>query len=209
MIAAHRRHKQAVVLLHQMFITLGTIAEADPSWIRHPLYSPKQTTLSQRNRDLAQLAIDARLGGGDDLAVAHDLLEAIEKEDWGGWIPTDHDQTVATLRNVVDSAKAGKTAADVPAAAVEEFDKIRELRKRDPKQALLELDNLLVAYPGNATMVEEKCEIMLDKPGVADPTTRATCAKVAALAPGDPTVHFAVGAALAKKGDAAGARTEL
>jgi predicted Zn-dependent protease len=209
-IAAHKRHKQTVVLLHELDVTLGAIAEADAAWIQHPLYSPKQSTLSDRNRELEQMALDERLGGGNDQTLAHDLLEAIEKQDWGGWIPTDHDETLTALRSVVDAAKAGKTAADVPAAAYEQFDRIRELAKRgDAKEALLELDNLLIAYPGNATMVEEKCEIMIGKPGVADKQTRATCARVAELAPGDPTVHFAVGEALAKIGDAKGARGEL
>src|ERR1044071_9022959 len=50
---------------------------------------------------------------------------------------------------------------------------------------------------------------MLAKPGVADKTTRATCARVAELAPGDPTVHIAVAEALIRAGDVAGARDEL
>jgi predicted Zn-dependent protease len=208
--AAHRRHKQTVVLLHELAATLGAISEADPAWIQHPLYSDKQTGFSERNRELLQIAIDARLSGGSDQEVAHDLLEAIEKEEWGGWIPTDHDQVVATLRNVVDSSKAGKTAADVPTAAYEEFDRIREMRKRgDVAGAMRELDNLLIAYPGNATMYELKCELMLDKPGVKDAATRAACARTTELAPGDPTVHFAVGEALIKAGDVAGARAQL
>jgi predicted Zn-dependent protease len=50
---------------------------------------------------------------------------------------------------------------------------------------------------------------MLGKPGIADKATRAACARVAALAPGDPTVHLAVGEALIRAGDLAGARGEL
>jgi predicted Zn-dependent protease len=209
-LAAHKRHKQTVVLLHHLAGTLGAIAEADASWIQHPLYSPKQTTFADRNRELMQLAVDQRLGGGDDKTLAHDLLEAVLKQDWGGWVPADHDQIVTSLKAVVDAAKSGKTAGDIPAAAGEQWDRIRELHKRgNGKEALIELDNLLVAYPGNATMLEEKCEIMIDKPGVGEASTRATCARVAELAPGDPTVHFAVGEALAKKGDVKAARGEL
>ena len=209
-LAAHKRHKQTVVLLHHLAATLGAIAEADPAWIQHPLYSPKQSTFSDRNRELLQLSIDERLGGGDDKTIAHDLLEAILKQDWGGWVPLDHDQFVTSLKAVVDAAQSGKTAGDIPGAAGEQWDHIRELRKRgNAKEALIELENLLVAYPGNATMMEEKCEIMIDKPGVADGGTRATCARVAELAPGDPTVHFAVGEALARTGDRKGARAEL
>ena len=209
-LSAHKRHKESVVLLHFLAQTLGAIAEADPAWIGSPRYSKKQASFSDRNRELLQLAIDERLSGGDDATIAHDLLENIEKQDWGGWVPTEHDQEVATLRNIVESAKSGKTAADVPAAALEEFDRIREMKKRgQPEAALRELDNLLIAYPANATMYELKCEIMIDKPGVADKATRAACTRTAELAPGDPTVYFTVGEALAKAGDLAGARNQL
>jgi predicted Zn-dependent protease len=58
-------------------------------------------------------------------------------------------------------------------------------------------------------MHELKCEIMLGKPGVADKATRAACARVSELAPGDPTVHIAVAEALIRAGDNAGAHEEL
>jgi tetratricopeptide (TPR) repeat protein len=209
-VAAHKRHKQTVLLLHLLGITLGAIDEADPSWIQHPLYSPKMSTWSDRNRELMQMAIDERLGGGTDQTLAHDLLEAIDNHDWGGWIPTSHDQILAFLRNVVDSAKAGKTAADVPAAVFDQFDHVRELAKtHDIKNALVALENLMIAYPGNGAMAELKCELLLDQPGVADKKTREACSRAAELAAGDPTPHFAVGEALAKAHDVAGARTEL
>jgi tetratricopeptide (TPR) repeat protein len=54
-----------------------------------------------------------------------------------------------------------------------------------------------------------KCEILIGKPGVADKSTRAACNRVSELAPGDPSPHIAVGEALAKAGDALGARAEL
>lgn len=209
-IGAHRRHKQTVVLLHMLAATLGAIAEADPTWIQHVSYSPKQNTFSNRTRELLQLAIDGRLSGDSDLTLAKKLSDAIEKSEWGGWVPAAHDQVLAVLHNVIDASRSGKTFADVPPVAYDEFKRITELAKRgQTNDALAELDNLLTAYPGNATMYELKCEIMLAKPGVADKTTRATCARVAELAPGDPTVHIAVGEALVRAGDLAGARSEL
>jgi hypothetical protein len=240
LIAAHKRHKQTVVLLHTLAQTLGAIDEADPTWIQHPLYSAKQSTFSERNRDLMQLAIDARLGGGTDQVIAHDLLEAIEKSDWGGWVPNSHDDVVKMLRNRLDAAKAGKTAADVPPAAYEQFDRVRELAKRGEfSRGLVELDNLMQAYPGNPAMQEEKCELMLAKPttapgtkpagkgappapkgapppvveqlAVTEKATRQACARVSELAPGDPSPHLAVAEALLHlpKPDVAGARSEL
>ena len=207
-IGAHRRHKQAAILLHGLAITLGAVATTDPSWLDNPLYSTKQTTFPDRTRDLMATALADRLGGGGDQSVAPKLIEQLDK-DWGGWVTADRDQIVAQLRNLVDAARAGKTASDVPAEAYAQYDRIRELRKRDPHQALVELDNLLAAYPGNGTLHQLKCDIMLEKPGVKSKETRAACTRVAELAPGDPTPHFAVGEALAAAGDKAGARDEL
>lgn len=209
-LTAYKRHKQTVVLLHMLAQTLGAIDEADPTWIQNPAYSTKQSTFSDRNRDLIQLAIDERLTGGTDQTIAHDLLEAIEKQDWGGWIPGDHDQVVSTLRTVVNAAKAGQTAPDIPTAAMEQYDRIKGLvAHHQLAEALVELDNVLTAYPANASLRLLKCQIMLEKPGVADKTTRAACARVTDLAPGDPTVHFVVGEALIKAGAVDDARKEL
>jgi len=209
-LTAYKRHKQTVVLLHMLAQSLGAIAEADPTWIQNPSYSPKQSTFSDRNRELLQLAFDERLTGGTDQTIAHDVLEAIEKQDWGGWIQSDHDQVVATLRTLVNAAKAGQTAPDIPAPAMDQYDRIKGLvAHHQLAEALVELDNVLTAYPGNAALHLLKCQIMLEKPGVADKTTRAACARVSELAPGDPQVHFVVGEALIRAGNLAEARKEL
>lgn len=209
-LGAHRRHKQTVVLLHMLATSLGAIAEADPTWIQHALYSPKQNSFANRTREVLQLAIDARIASDPEPVAAQKLLTEIEKNEWGGWIPASRDEVVATLRRAVDAAKSGKTFATVPPAAYEQMQRITELAKHGQlPEAQNELDNLLTAYPGNAGMHELKCEIMLAKPGVADKATRAACAHVTELAPGDPTVHLAVAEALMKANDAAGARAEL
>jgi tetratricopeptide (TPR) repeat protein len=209
-IGAHHRHKQTVVLLHMLATTLGAIAETDPAWIQAVSYSPQQGTFANRTRELLQLAINSRLSDDNDEALAHKLQDDIEKSQWGGWVKTSYDEVVATIKNVIDAGRAGKTAAAIPTSAYDEYRRISELAKRGQvADAVVELDNLLTAYPGNATMHELKCEMMLAKPGVADKATRAACNRVAELAPGDPTVHLAVAEALIRAGDAAGARAEL
>jgi len=209
-LASHERHKQTVILLHGIGKTLGAIGDSDPSWIQNPLYSPKQSTVSDRNRALMQLSVDRRISDDAVPAIAHELLEQIEKENWGGWIAPSRDETVALLRAIVNAEKSGQAAADIPVAAVEQFERIKGLAQRgEIDTAQQELDNLLVAYPGNAAMYQMKCELALVKPGVKDKTTRATCARVSELVPADPAPHFAVAEALVKTGDIAGARAEL
>lgn len=209
-IAAHRRHKQAAVLLHMLAATLGAIAETDPAWLQHPIYGPKMTGFSERNRELMQLALDDRLAAGTDQTAAKKLLEAIEKAPWGGWVAADQDQVVKRLRNVIDAGRAGKTAVDVPAAAYDQYTRIKELARRgQTKDALVELDNLLTAYPGNAAMHQLRCEIHIRAPGIADQATRAACARAIEVAPGDPSPHIAVAEAMWKTGNLVDARTEL
>jgi predicted Zn-dependent protease len=209
-LAAHERHKQTVVLLHMIARTLGAIAEADPTWIANPLYSAKQSTFADRNRELMQLAIDRRLADEPTHAIAKELLEKISKEDWGGWLPGQRNETTTLLTAMVNAARAGESASDVPMAALEQYERIKALARRgDQGSAIAELENLIVAYPANATIYLLKCELMLAKPGIADKGTRAACGRVSELAPGDPSPHFALAEAFAKQKDIASARIEL
>lgn len=208
--AAHRRHKQSVILLHHLAVSLGGIAEADPAWILHPTYSAKQSSFADRTRDLLTLSIDSRLAEEPTVTLATQLLASIEKSEWGGWIAAHREEVVTTLRNVIDAKKAGKTASDIPPAAYDHITRIKELARRgDTVSALSDLDNLLSAYPGNASMHILKCEILIAKPGVTDKATRTACNRVSELAPGDPSPHLVVGEAFAKAGDSAAARAEL
>lgn len=227
-LAAHERHKQTVVLLHMLGKTLGAIDEADEAWIGNPAYSQKQAGFSDRNRELMQMAIDARLSGNDDKEIAHDLLEKIDKENWGGWIATDKDEITTKLRAMVTAGKQGEAAPDVPVAAVEQFERTKAMAglglqhlgaaktpqdkakaEQEVGNAMAELDNLLTAYPGNGTIYSFKCELLLAKSGPADKAAHAACARAAELAPSDPKPNFVVANALLASKDIAGARKEL
>ncbi|HEX5061276.1 MAG TPA: hypothetical protein VFV99_18040, partial [Kofleriaceae bacterium] len=209
-LAAHRRHKQTVVLLHFLSRTLGAVAESDPAWIANPMYSPKQASFADRTRELMQTAIDRKLADDETPVIAKEILEKVSKEEWGGWISTDRDDVTKQLTAMVTADRMGQAAGEVPMAALEQFERIKVLaRKNDMTNAMAELENLLVAYPGNATIYELKCELLLAKPGVKDKATRAACTRVSELAPTDPSPHIAVAAALVKERDIASARAEL
>lgn len=238
LLSAHRRHKQTVVLLHFMARTLGAIAETDPAWIGNPTYSPKQASFADRTRELMQAAIDRRLADDDTAAIAKELLANTTKQEWGGWIASDREDVIDQLTAIVTASKAGEPAPEVPVAALEQFERIKTMASRalatmrstqddarrrglaDFAAALAELNNLLLAYPANATIHVLKCELLLAPRPAADPkappvggprdkTARAACARASELSPGDPAPHFAVAAALAEAGDVPGARAEL
>jgi predicted Zn-dependent protease len=227
-LAAHERHKQTVVLVHWLAKTLGAIDEADEAWIGNPAYSPKQSSFSDRDRSLLQLGADARVSQSDDKDIAHDLLEKIEKENWGGWIASDKDDVTQKLRAIVTAAKQGEAAPDVPVAAVEQFERVKAMagsslgklggaktpqEKQAAQQAfataMAELDNLLTAYPGNAAIYTFKCDALLAHAGPNDKGARAACTRAGELSVSDPRPNFVVAEALVRSKDFAGARKEL
>lgn len=209
-VAAHERHKQTVVLLHMLAKSLGAIDATDPTWIGNRKYSSKQASFADRTRELIQIAIARRLAEDPPPEIAKDLLAKVSAAEWGGWVASDRDDVIKQLTAIVNASKQGEAAPEVPMAALEQYERIKALARRgDTANALAELDNLLVAYPANATIYELKCELLLVKPGIADPATKAACARVSELAPGDPSPHFALADAYARKHDITSARAEL
>jgi predicted Zn-dependent protease len=236
--AAHRRHKQTVVLLHWLAATFGAIDEQDPTWIQNPTYASKMIGFSDRNRELLQIAVDEKLAEQSDQNIAKKLLEAIEKSEFGGWLAPSKDEVSKRLRIVIDASKGSRTAKAVPAAAYDQFTRIQTLAKQNnTKDALAELDNLLIAYPGNAAMHQLRCEInlMMGGPGAiarakkpsppppkgapkapppkpqAPPQVdwKGACAKAIEYAAGDPTPHLSIAVSYAEAADLKSARAEL
>lgn len=209
-LAAHERHKQTVVLLHMLARSLGAIDATDPTWIGNPNYSPKQASFADRTRELLQSAIDRRLSEDPPPEIAKELLAKVSAAEWGGWVAGDRDDVIKQLTAIVNAGKQGEASPDVPVAALEQYERIKALAQRgDVANALTELENLLVAYPANATIYELKCELLIVKPGIGDPATKAACARVSELAPSDPAPHFALAQAHARKLDIAATRAEL
>lgn len=211
-LAAHKRHKEAAILLRALSVTLGGIAESEETLILHPAYSQKQVGISERNRELMTLALDARLAEETEQIIAKKLLESIEKSQWGGWVESSVDEVTKRLRNVLDQAKAGKTAVDVPPAAYDQYSRIKTLALQGKTaDALVELENLLTAYPGNGAMYMLRCEILLRaaKDPKSTEAAKTACKRVGELAPGDPSPHLALAETLLKAKDLKGARVEL
>jgi tetratricopeptide (TPR) repeat protein len=201
--AAHRRHRQAVILLHHLARSLGAIADNDPSWLQHPLYSPRQSTVSERNREILTLSIAHRsLEKPDRAVLASELITSIEKSTWGGWVPQDHDEVIEVLRATVDAARSGQTAAEVPGAAFRQFEGVvRLVRAGSWAAAARDLEPLLAAYPANATIRLLGCELHLAQHGPSGALSAEPCARAIELAPGDPKPFVLIGLASLRTGD--------
>jgi tetratricopeptide (TPR) repeat protein len=210
---ARRRHKQTVVILHELGHTLGAIHETDPGWLMHPSYDPRMATVSDKNRDIMMRAIEHRLKPKeqrDDLAFFRELLNLVEGDDFGGWVASDRDDLVAFLREHIEVDRATEVASPIPQEVRAQYAAIAALiQKRDLARARSELAPLVQAYPGNAAirMLDCQLSIVVEGPGAA--ATTATCGRAADLAPGDPGVYLLLGAAHAGKGDMKAARQVL
>jgi predicted Zn-dependent protease len=122
----------------------------------------------------------------------------------------DQAGVVGALRNVIDAAKAGQTAADVPAAAYAQFDRARRLAQSGKTDAALaELEPLIAAYPANGTMRLVVCELELRRGGSASPGARKACERAIEVAQGDPRPHLALAEALLKARDVDGGLAQL
>jgi tetratricopeptide (TPR) repeat protein len=201
-LAAHRRHKQTVTLLHYLHISAGAVVEIDDAWIGSRAYSPGLRTVSERARELLTVSLKSRLDGEDPGPAAARLIDEIERAEAPGWVPSDRDSIITQLRSISDRAKAGKVAADVPSEALAQYERAETLAKGgDVAAALAELEPLLIAYPANATLHQLRCDAMLAKPGIADEKTQSACARVSELAPGDPTPDVSMARAWQAAGD--------
>lgn len=210
---ARRRHKQTVLLVHELGHTLGAIHETDESWIMYPKYSTKQATVSDRNRELMMLAIPDHIlpkKSRDVAATAAKLAESIDTNDWGGWVPQDKSDEVDQLHHIIDAGKAEQTASDVPSPIVAQYDHARDLAGHQQwDDALAELEPIIAAYPANATLRMLRCDVYLHKSGPKDKAAQDACDRAVDLAQGDPRPHVLIASAFLAANDIAGARAQL
>ncbi len=198
---ARRRHKQGLVLIHEIAHTLGAVHERDTSWIMHASYDVKMTQLSDRSRELMQLTLEGWLGatgGGDARARAARLVSFIESNPWGGWEENDLRDWIASLHAVADASEAGDGAAPVtpdipvPPGAYEQYQRAQRLAQQGQRDdALAELAALVTAYPASAELRQAICEVHIGKDGPGHATTTATCDRAAEISPDDPRPYLA------------------
>ena len=206
---AHRRHKQAVLILHALARTLSAIDETDPTWIQHQEYSTTQNTFSERNRELLRIALTGKFAHDPAGTTANSLLTAIEKNQWGGWVAGDREDVVSTLHNIIVQSKKGEAAADVPASTFEQFDRARKAAAaQNWPVAHNELDPLLAAYPADGTLHMLACAIDIGEHGPTSPVS-AICARSIELAPGDPKPYVLIANAWVLKHDVKQVRASL
>ncbi len=211
---ARRRHKQTVVLIHELGHTLGAIHETDPGWIMHGSYGPQMSQFSDRGRELMQMALEEKLKPEkeqDVRALAGRMVGFLDANPWGGWVDDDRAQLLQFLRAAMLSEPAGggggndsMAAPDIPVppAASDQFLRAQALaRQGKSAEALAELEALVAAYPGTAEIRQAICEVHIGASGPGSPAATTACDRAAEVSPEDARPYLARVEAYLRGGD--------
>lgn len=208
---ARRRHKQTVVLIHELGHTLGAIHETDPGWIMHGSYDPQMSQFSDRARELMQMALEERLKPPreqDVRALAGRMIGYLDANPWGGWVEEDRNLVMQYLRATM--ASTGPAGGDsmaapdipVPPAASDQFQRARALAARgEPDAALAELEALVAAYPGSGEIRQAICEVHIGASGPGSAQASTACERAAEVSPEDARPYLARVEAYLRAGD--------
>lgn len=209
-----RRHKQTVLLIHEIAHTLGAIHEIEESWIMHASYAVAMSGFSDRSRELMQIAIDERLkpkAEQDNRALAGRLIGYLDANPWGGWDESEQEQLKTMLRATMDGvAMAGVAGggsgsgqeASVPPAAYDQMKRAQRLAQQGKTaEALAELEALVAAYPSTAEIRQAICEVNIAGSGPASEPAKAACTRASEITPDDPRPYIARVEAFVRAGD--------
>ncbi len=210
---ARRRHKQVVVLIHELVHTLGAVHEIDPGWLMHASYNIEMRQLSDRCRELAQIVLDERLKPESEQNIrelASRMVGYLDANQWGGWDDAEKQQMLVYLRATMDTATAAGggdgavTAPDIPipTAAYDQFKRAQRLAAQGrTEEALAELEALVAAYPSTAEIRQAVCEVHIGAAGPGSEKAIATCTRAAEISPDDPRPFLARVEAFIRTGD--------
>jgi predicted Zn-dependent protease len=208
---ARRRHKQTVVLIHELMHTLGAIHELDEGWLMHASYNIHMRQLSDRSRELAQIVIDERLKPASEQNLrdlAGRMVSYLDSNPWGGWEEDDKNRTAVFLRATMDSLPTGPgtggSAPDlpVPPEVYDQFKRAQRLAAAGKTaEALAELEALVAAYPSTAEIRQAICEVNIASHGPGSDQAKAACGRAAEITPDDPRPFVARVEAFVRAGD--------
>jgi hypothetical protein len=210
---ARRRHKQTVVLIHEIAHTLGAIHENDPGWIMHASYDVAMSQFSDRSRELMQISIDERIKPKteqNNAELAGRLIGYLDANPWGGWVEEERVELATMLRATMDGAAAGGAGGGggagpdvpVPPAAYDQFKRAQRLAAQGKSaDALAELEALVAAYPGTAEIRQAICEVHIGATGPGSDEATAACTRASEITPDDPRPYVARVEAYLRAGD--------
>ena len=190
-----KRHKEEVILLHEVGHTLGAMHVTDARDILNPTYESTQWRIAPENAGLMRVAATARMARGqrDEQGEWRAVLTYLRAHPWQGWNEDEKAELVAEAENRVRSIAEGAGATlgqTVRPADREHFHAAERLEAAGrAADAWEELEPLLDFYPDEAEVQRFACRLSVaaerDRSAI-----EARCAAAAKVAPGDAEPHL-------------------
>jgi hypothetical protein len=194
------RHKERVVLLHEIGHAFGALHSAREDDFMAPMYSPGAADFSPKNAELVAYELEAR-GPGRDRPEARaearaKMIEALERASSDGWVDQSRERMLSFLKNGTritfdrDGEREEAPGKDGETGSLNAV--IEELRRGETTTAWEILKPLLEKKPDDATISSLACEISVRR-AKEDPEADARCARAAAADPKNaaPPLHRA------------------
>ncbi len=186
-----KRHKELVLLLHELGHTLGAMHVTGTDRIMAPSYEASQSSFEGPNARLMAAAAQARFGGNkaEPDREWRAVLEHIRKHPWSGWNEDERDRLVTELESRVKAVEEGSAGMTLGSRVrPEDREKFRAAERLlvagRPADAWEEVEPLIEFYPDEASVQVLSCRL-----AVAADKDRALigrrCQRAMELAPGD------------------------
>ncbi len=197
---ARHQHRIATVFLHEWAHTLGAMHERQTDSLMMPGYSHKITGFGDPIVALIQTMLPVRLAPARERSLAAEaraLRRYLDTLPESRWDVQERTQLLGILAEYEaqappEQAATGEEAGadsdaqapgQVPAEVRDAYARVQALhRAGQHAQARAELDDLIAAYPAHLEFRLAACRVQLDAAGPND-ATRATCGRVAGIAP--------------------------
>ena len=190
-----KRHKEQVLLLHEIGHTLGAMHVTDPRKILYPSYEHTQASFGPQNAGLMRAAAAARMARGrrDEEAEWRAVLTYVETHSWSGWNQDEKTVLVTELQTRVRSVDEGAGATlgqSVRPADRERFKAAERLEAAGrAADAWEELEPLIEFYPDEPEVQRFACRLAVaaqrDRSAI-----ESRCARAVRVAPADAEPHL-------------------
>jgi predicted Zn-dependent protease len=226
---ARRQHRQVTVFLHEWAHTLGAMHVPEADAIMSSDYAREVRSFGAQTEALLRAMLPVRLARPAESAPVEPALvtEARALQAYFEAVPArpgqerEYQELLALLATILAAAPAAETngaadadsghhaAGQVPAEVHDRYARVQALhRQGEHGQARAGLDELIAAYPAHIEFRLAACRVHLDETGPSE-TARATCARVAAIAPTELDGEVMVASALIEAGRQADAGAVL
>ncbi len=193
--ARRKRHKEQVLVLHEIGHTLGAMHVTDTRKILYPSYENTQASFGPQNAGLMRAAAAARMARGrrDEQAEWRAVLAYVESHPWSGWNEDEKAQLVTELRTrvrAVDEGAGATLGQSVRPADRERFKAAERLEAAGrAADAWEDLEPLIDFYPDEPEVQRFACRLAVaaqrDRSAI-----ESRCARAVQVAPADPEPHL-------------------